>query len=472
MTTNLRKWLAFGTGVGIEICDGALDVSVVRVRPGGVSVLGAARVMDYVSRPATEWGTELSSFLRKLGTSHVAATVVLPRDEVTVRQLAVPGVTDKDLDAAIRFQIDGLHPYPEDEAIYSYVRIRGTDSVLIGITRAEVIDRYSALFAEAGIKTAAFTFSTAAMYSALRVLSSAPDPREFVAVRQTHGETEIYGESAARPVFSARFESAGERAVALAIAELRLPPDAMPVAFVDVLPKPVVFPESHDPSGAEFPSHAFPYAGAMSAACPWIASAVNLLPAERRRSSSRARYVPTAVLGSLLVLLVGALAAESHYEDTRYLNVLQSEIRKLQPVADRVISIDRQISDVRARTYALDSFRRRTRQDLDSIQEVTKLLEPPAWSAGLEMTRANIQLTGEAETAAPLLQKFDASPYFRDTEFTMGINRTASGEGFRLRANREEPVAPQRTVEQVPPQVAPADAAKSASRGAGPEAHR
>ena len=39
-----RKWLAIGSGVGIEIGEHDLDITIVRVRPHGVWPLGALRI--------------------------------------------------------------------------------------------------------------------------------------------------------------------------------------------------------------------------------------------------------------------------------------------------------------------------------------------------------------------------------------------------------------------------------------------
>jgi hypothetical protein len=99
--------------------------------------------------------------------------------------------------------------------------------------------------------------------------------------------------------------------------------------------------------------------------------------------------------------------------------------------------LDRSVTETRARTQMLDDFRRRSQQDLDALNELTRLMDPPSWVNGLELTRTTIQLGGETEQAAKLLQKLDDSPLFRDTEFTMGIVRTSGGETFRLKANRD-----------------------------------
>ncbi len=114
---ELRKWLAFGTGIGVEIRGADLHVMVVKVRPSGANLLTAATIEDFRARPATEWGANFISVVKKQGAGHLPATVLLPREEVIVRQLNLPGVSNKDLQAAIRYQIDSLHPYAEDEAV-------------------------------------------------------------------------------------------------------------------------------------------------------------------------------------------------------------------------------------------------------------------------------------------------------------------------------------------------------------------
>ena len=109
--------------------------------------------------------------------------------------------------------------------------------MLVGVTRRPVLDRYQTLFAEAGVKVASFTFSAPAIYSALRLLS-APPAGGFVLLDQYADELEIYGESPARPVFSARMDGSAEKARTLAVAELRLPPETVPMSFEDALPRP------------------------------------------------------------------------------------------------------------------------------------------------------------------------------------------------------------------------------------------
>ncbi len=440
MRTSLRKWLAFGTGVAIEIRETELHAAIVRVRPSSTGVLGSAVVTEYKTRPAGEWGTELAQFLRKLGYGHVAATVLLPRRDITVRVISLPGVNDSDLEGALALEIDGLHPFGDDEVCYSYARLAKSDSVLVGVTRREVVDRYLTIFAEAGIKVARFTFSAAALYSALRsrgigttegFLSTGP--ADF------HGEAEFYGESEAKPLFSAVLPAASENAIAFALSELRLDQGIEVRTVASLLAPPSVFPASYDPATPDYTGNGFLYAAALMSACPWLGLNINLLPESMRRSSSRVRLIPTFALATILALLVGALAAQSRYQDTRYLALVQTEVKKLEPRARRLDALDRQIAGTRVRTQLLDEFRRRTKLDIEALSEVTKIIAPPGWVNGLDLDRVGIQFGGEVEQAATLLKMLDNSPHFAESQFTMPISRQGVGEAFRIKATRENP---------------------------------
>ena len=430
---DIQKLIAFGSGVGIQIGDKHLEVSAVRVRPTGIDVLGSMTILDFSQRPAAEWGSEYARFLHEAGGTHLAATVLLPRRETIVRQIALPGVAIRDLGPAISLQIDTLHPYGEEEVVYGWSRL-ANGGVLVGILRRSTLDRYIGLFAEAGIAVASFTFSAAAIYVARRTPVAQPLSLEggFVAVAAGEtGEMEVYGESVARPVFSAEFDPPPDRAVALAKSELRLEPDAEALPLDRILPAPRANPVSNDLS-----RRALPYATALAGACPWLAAAANLLPPAYRRSNSRAMYVPAAVLGALLLLATTALLAHSSLEDRRYLKLLESEIARLEPKAKQAATLNAQLTHAENRARLLDEFRGRTKADLDSLNELTTLLAPPTWTSMIDLTPGAATIGGETEQAAPLLKLLDASPYFQGSTFIGSIAKSGGSEQFQIRTGR------------------------------------
>jgi hypothetical protein len=421
---GLRKLLAIGSGAGFEIAgprgSESLRVSAVRVRPSGARVLGGFSIEDFARQPAAAWGADYAAFLGRLGLQHVAATVVLPRHEVIVRQLALPGISGKDLAGAVRFQMDSLHPYSEEDVLSSWTRLDDSSTVLVAIVKADVVGRYATLFAEAGVKIAGFTCSAAVTYSALRLFGGRP-PAEVLAADTTAETVEIYGESPSKAVFSASFQLEPERAAALAAAELRF--ESMPPLrnLAELL--------GADP--------ALPYAAALTSACPRHCLPLNLLPAEQRQTSSPMIWVPSTALGALVLLAAAATTALPSFENRRFVGELAGEIAKVQPGVAQAAALDREIDLTRKRTILLDSFRARSKADMDVLAEMTQLLAPPAWLTALELNSQQVSVAGETDQAALLLKAIDASPQFEASEFVSPPVRSPAGETFRIRTTRE-----------------------------------
>jgi hypothetical protein len=430
---DLKKFVAFGSSVGIEISGKNLEITAVRVRPNGIDVLGTITIRDFQERRAAEWGAEYARFLAEAGATHLAATVLLPRAETIVRLIALPGVAAGDLASAIALQIDTLHPYGEEDVVSGWSRL-ATGGVLVGILRRSTLDRYVNLFAEAGIAVASFTFSAAAIYVAHRVPVAQVQPPDGGFLAATPGENggiEIYGESAARPVFSADFDLPPDRAVALAASELRLEPGYEPVALDRILPVPRTNPVNNDLS-----RRALPYATALAGACPWLGAAANVLPAEHRQSNSRTMFIPTAILGALLLLVSTALLAHSAIEDRRYLAALEAEIAKIEPQAKHAAALEAEFLRGQNRVRLLDEFRGRTKADLDTLNGLTTLLPPTTWTSMIDLTPDAATIGGEAEQAAPLLKLLDNSTYFQNSTFVGSIAKSAGGDQFQIRTAR------------------------------------
>ena len=428
---DIRKLLAFGAGVGIQIGATDLEIASARVRPSSIHVLGRTTLANFASRPAAEWGMEYAHFLKSLGLQHVSATVLLPRRDIIARHVALPGVAPGDMENAIRFDLDSLHPYGEEEICWGWSPL-SKGAALVGMARKSAIDRYIEMFAEAGIAVASFTFPAAAIHAAIR-LNGHSEGAGFIALSRTaSGSVEVYGESVARPVFSAEFDLTPQRAALLALAELRLPPDTAASQLEEVLPKPAVNPVENDLS-----RNALPYATALAGACPRLAPAANVLPREHRRLNSRAMLIPSIALAAIVLLLVGGFWGYSVYADRKYLAALKAEIARFQPRAERASRLDREFDHVQAQVRLLDQYRGQTHADLDALNEVTKLLTPPIWTNNLDLTRDSVRLMGDAPQAAGLVKILDSSPFFENSIMdSENPNQGGAGEVFQIHTSR------------------------------------
>ena len=248
-------------------------------------------------------------------------------------------------------------------------------------------------------------------------------------------KTEVYGESEARPVYSAEFSFAPERALAFARAELRLAPDYEAQPLADALAD-----AGCAPSPAAEGLSPLTYAAALAGSAPLAAQFANLLPKERRASSARRQYMlPVSLAAMALVAALVCFVALPAVARRSYLKSLNEEIRMLEPAAQKAQTLDRQIAANRLKIASLDDFRRRTQADLDVLNELTRLLPPPVWTNTIEIYPDNVVISGEADQAATLLKQIDSSPLFQNSE-QLSVNRSGTTEQFRIRTMRRNRV--------------------------------
>ena len=429
-----RKWLAIGTGVGVEIAGDDLRIVVAQVRPGGVVVVAHCVIARFTERPATEWGAEYAAFAKRAQATSLPVTVVLPRRDVVVRHLNLPGVDAKELGSAVSWQVDSLHPYADEPVAHAWARLGDSAAqVMVGLVRQDLLDRYTNLFAEAGLKLASITFSAAALYSASRILVK--PPTAFLAVHMDGALMEAYGESAARPVFSTWFDDVPAGVEPRALAEMRAGEELVTVHFADLLPP---LRRTPDEGFAE-ETMSLALAAAIGNACPRLAVDANLLPVDRRSQSARWVYIPTAILAGLLAIAAILLIWQPGYQEREYLKRLEAQIRQVEPRAQQAVKLDATAESARQRIELLDDFRRRSTADADALRELTNLLPASGWVQSLSLTRTELQISGETEQAAALIKVLDTSPLFKDSAFSNSMTRSGSAEGFVIRTQREGP---------------------------------
>jgi hypothetical protein len=421
-----RKLTIFGTGFGITVANADLEVVVVRSRPSASSVVASTVIRNFAARQAAEWGSELLQFLALAGELHLAATVVLPREELVVRTLRFAGVADKDTASAIELQLDTLHPWDEEPIEWTWWRVSAQD-VVVGIVRQSTLGYYETLFSEAGIPIAAATFSSAVIHAALRLRHSAPASIfcYLASSNPGHRRVEVYGESEARPCYSAEFALPPERALGVARAELRLAQEHPALELSEALSSP------SDVSPMAF-------AAALAASAPFAVRYANLLPAARRASHSRTQYLVPITLAALFAIgLLAVFVLFPFLNERRYMSDLTAEARRLQPTALRVQAIDKALAAHRARIASLDDFRGRPQADLDVLNELVRILPEQVWTNTIEIYPDSVVIAGEADQAAPLLKLLDSSPLFeKNSEFVTPVTHSGQTDQFRIKTTR------------------------------------
>lgn len=511
MAGLLDLWKRFGAGVGLEIRGEDLLAVAIKSRPAGVTVLGSLRIEGFREIPAAEWGRRYQAFLNEHALGHLAATVCLPRKELVVRQLRLPPMPEKERAAAVRYQLDGLHPYGDVEVCFAHAALGETGkdrptTMAVAIAPREKVDAWADLFQEAGVAVSAFTVSEATLYAALRMRPEAPK-QPLLAVDAESDALLIYGESAARPLLTAEFplrSAPPSRVLQLVLSDLRVAPDAAvglavfgpeasaaaeelaqtspalePRAVEELFPAPLAAPEEfrlrEDLRGL---------AVALEAACPGVGWRANLLPVERRSKDSRWRWAPTAALLFLLLLLGAGFLIRPWIQDGAYAEALQQRIAKYEETVALVRNAKMSAEDAQRKLEILRGLGRRTQRDLEIFSELSEKLPNSAWLTQLQIGDEGVQLNGEAQAAADLLKTLNESGRLEKARFTTSLRKLETGEGFQIAAERRAPTAPaapagpggapaaanpQPSPAQPPAAQAPAPAAPEAAQPAGAE---
>ena len=487
----------YGSGVGIDIRGDDLRLVAVKSRPGRFSVVGAETIAGALGRPAAEWGVEVAAFLKSVGMAHVAVTVCLPRRDVILRQIQLPPMAEKERQAAIGYQLDGLHPFGEEPVLFAASPLGG-DRYLVAIALDEVVSAHADRFGEAGVPVASFTAAPAALHAALRLRTDEP-PKPLLIADLKDSRIDLYGESSGRPLLAAEMNLrtvSPDRAVGLALADLRveegadvavavagetpLDEEGSPVpaatltgrpttSLAELLPTPLA-----DDGQLDWAQDLIPGAAAIESACPRLGLAANLLPEERRQTDSRWRWAPTAALAALLGLIGVGFAVRPMVQDREYAQEIQVRIDRLEAVLDEAEQARERTAETRRKVRALGRLETRTARDLHLLTELSNALPNTAWSTALEINDEGVEISGEAASAASLLTELNAQPSLMAARFTSSLRKIDAGERFQIRAGRmfnlpqSDPAATPAV--ETPDSEAPASAApEGAASGDEPE---
>jgi len=88
----------------------------------------------------------------------------------------------------------------------------------------------------------------------------------------------------------------------------------------------------------------------------------------------------------------------------------------------------------------LDQFRNQTRADLNALNELTRLVEPPAWANNITLNHDQVRINGEAPQAASLVKILDSSPLFQNSTLDGSAkSEWRTGENYTIHAMRKYP---------------------------------
>jgi Tfp pilus assembly protein PilN len=442
-------------------------------QPRSIRFLETLTVPDFRQRPVAELRNEIAGFLRRNKALHFHCVMVVPREDVIVRQLDLPSQAQANLTKVVEYQSATLVPSESAAIYYDFCVSKQTPQskslqVTVFLVMKSWLDQALQLVESLGLKVDVVLPSSIAIVNYFLLLNKRFKTETALIANWHDSQCEMVGVLKrafhhSREIGSAELDevsevlqteieffrgranlpdetpldvfvvgNVGEAVAASTEKRFKIHRFSLPQDFGVELGK-------RGTKVSDIQDQFLTLAGGLSGLKRKNPVAINLLPAEKRVQKSKWTWAPAyALLGANLVLLVSLIARKPVQEQT-YEAQLSREVSRLEPEVKKIRSVEDEIADLQRRTHLLAEFKRSNTQTLDALNELSKVLPKNAWAFDFNMRNQAIEVYGAAEAAAALPQILDNSPYFREAEFIAPILKDGQGnEVYRIRMKLEQ----------------------------------
>jgi Tfp pilus assembly protein PilN len=483
--------LSIRKSLGLYIRGETLQMALVSRQLRSVRLLELLSIPGFRQRPVPELRNEISGFLRRNKALHFHCVMVIPRQEVIVRQLDLPIQAEGNLAKVVEYQLAVLVPSESSAIYYDFCVSKQTPQskslqATVFFVMKSWLDQALQLVEGLGLKADIVLPSSIAIANYFLLLNKRFKPETALIANCHDTQCEMVGvlKKAFHHSREIRVSESDDVAEALETeaefyrGRVNLPDETPLDLFIVGNVGGVASTEKRfqihrfslpQDLGIELGNRALKIsdiqdqflalAGSLCGLRRKNPVALNLLPAEKRVHRSRWTWAPAyALLGANLCLLA-LLIGRKPIQDQAYAAQLGQEVARLEPEVKRIRSVEDEITDLQRRTQLLLEFKRSNRQILDAFNELSNILPKSAWVFDFNMRNQAIEVYGVSAAAAALLQILDNSPYFKEAEFIAPILRDGQGnEVYRIRMNLEQPGS------LTPPRRGQASEAKTSER--------
>ncbi len=141
---------------------------------------------------------------------------------------------------------------------------------------------------------------------------------------------------------------------------------------------------------------------------------LNLLPPERRIHQSRWAYVPAAIFGVAIIVLLCALGFHRMAQDRILIRKLDQEILSLKVPVARVQSYRSQSEALEKKVKSVEELLNNRDMNLEVLRELSTILPPDTFLNSYRYQDGTIQISGLSGSASELIPNLQKSPFLKD----------------------------------------------------------
>ncbi len=448
------------TSIGIELRGPDMLIASLQSNYSGRVFTHFKRFSDYRLRDRQELQQEINAFFKSNGLSKENIVLGVPRKDLVLRQLDLPAEVADNLKQVLEYQVQSLEPVDEDRFYYDYVLLGGKEPhkklvVLLAMIRKAVLDEYLEFFRELNI--APILVSANPMALANIFLQDRKDLQNNTYILADLGSASLdllalhQGSLAySHEVPKEDIRSWGDLIlleVDEAASKMRLGPDGL-------IEKIILAGESSDFAyeqirsvipecdlvknylGCETPVENTPHlqeaAASLGLAYTGMARRpafkLNLLPPELRIQQTRWAYVPTAILGLVVIAILLALGFHKTAQQKIYADTLDKEISKLENPVQKVQALQAQVKAKEKDIESLEKVLRAKDKNLEVLQELTAILPLDTYITNYWYRDSGIEISGMSGSASDLVPRLEKSPILKEVAQKGSVSKNATGK--------------------------------------------
>jgi Tfp pilus assembly protein PilN len=434
--------------VGIEIRQEDLVITCLSSNFSGGVFTHFARIAGYRTRERAEVRAEIEQFFRsrRLGRDNVVLGI--PRSDVTIRHLDLPREVEENLTQVVLYQVQSFEPTEEGEFYHDYVLMNPKRPgerliVLLVMIRKTVLDAHLALLGELGLAPSSVTLGSVALANLFLQGRVEPTGKTYILADLRPNGIELAALRDGALVYTREVARAPEEPwkgpllaeVDLAAGKMRLGPEDTVEALVlagegAAEAQEEIREEIQDcqrigahvelEMAAAERARLDEGAASLGLAYSGIARrprlALNLLPAELRFQQTRWAYVPSIILGVVVLGLIGGFAFRPMIQEQIMVRRLDAELAGLKGQVEHARTLKSEVDSLEKKVKFLEELVRPCDMNLELLQELTVLMPQDTFLSLYANRSGTIQLTGSSSSVPDLQQKLEKSPLMKDVQ--------------------------------------------------------
>jgi Tfp pilus assembly protein PilN len=434
------------TSVGIELRGEDMLISSLQGNFSGGAFTHFKRIVDYAQREKESLRQEIQNFFRSAGLSKDNVALGIPRKDIVLRYLDLPSEVEENLKQVIQYQVQSFEPTEEDKYYYDYSLISGAGSskrlsILLAMVKKATLDEYLRLLRGFGIRPVSVAGSSMGLANIFLHNRKDTQDKTYILADLKAGAIEVLALHNGAIAYSREVRRENEQSwkdlllheVDEATSKIRLAPESsveqivlagessesayedIKSAIPDCKLMKTFFPgEVPGENKAHLQEAACALGLAYSSMVRNPSVKVNLLPDDLKMRQTRWAYVPAAILGlAILVLLLG-LGVHGMIQNRLLERNLDRQILALKTPVERAQSYRDQADALEKRIQSVETLLRSRDMNLEILRELTTILPPDTYLNTYANRDGIITIGGFSGSPYDLMPKLEKSPLFKD----------------------------------------------------------